>query len=278
MILPGIEINYGQMRFSNESKFLLFVIKYCQKGRIEWNEGCSPCHYLESDEIALINSKNKQIHFEKTSDFSGFDLCFYSDSIEKISQYFPFFQIDLQNIFHKFLENHDFFVLRNKNIFSTIFSKLNQDAVFSEKKDAIHLALLELLLYLKNCNLEKESPCINCNLSKFQQERIRKIGFFICDNLSEHYTVTELSNKFGIQSTNLKACFKQVFGLPIYTFTRKKRMEMAAKRLIESDDGILRIAGDVGYCNGSKFAHAFQDVMGISPKDYRRHFIKKNVA
>ena len=32
---------------------------------------------------------------------------------------------------------------------------------------------------------------------------------------------------------------------------------------------ILDIAGDVGYDNGSKFAKAFSDVMGVTPKEYR---------
>ena len=47
-------------------------------------------------------------------------------------------------------------------------------------------------------------------------------------------------------------------------------MEMAAKLLAETDESILEIAGRIGYENGSKFARAFRDVMGISPGRYRR--------
>ena len=37
---------------------------------------------------------------------------------------------------------------------------------------------------------------------------------------------------------------------------RKRRMEMAAKLLAETDESILEIAGRIGYENGSKFARA----------------------
>ena len=63
---------------------------------------------------------------------------------------------------------------------------------------------------------------------------------------------------------------RKVYGVPVFTFARKRRMEMAAKLLAETDESILEIAGRIGYENGSKFARAFRDVMGISPGRYRR--------
>ena len=39
--------------------------------------------------------------------------------------------------------------------------------------------------------------------------------------------------------------------------------------LAASDLTVLDIAGRFGYDNGSKFAVAFRDVMGLSPKEYR---------
>ena len=90
--------------------------------------------------------------------------------------------------------------------------------------------------------------------------------------------IDELSDKFDMPVTAMKLCFKNVFGLPVFTYARRERMKIAAKELRESDRGILEIAGEVGYNNGSKFAHAFQDVMGMTPKEYRKKYRLTNVA
>ena len=39
--------------------------------------------------------------------------------------------------------------------------------------------------------------------------------------------------------------------------------------LQHSDSTVLEIAGRFGYDNGSKFAAAFKDVMGMTPNEYR---------
>ena len=96
--------------------------------------------------------------------------------------------------------------------------------------------------------------------------------------MDSHFTIEELSDKFDMPPTAMKLCFKNVFGLPVFTYARHERMKLAAKELRESDHGILEIAGSVGYNNGSKFAHAFQDVMGMTPKEYRKKYRMTNVA
>lgn len=43
-------------------------------------------------------------------------------------------------------------------------------------------------------------------------------------------------------------------------------MLAAAQALKDSGDSILKIAGDYGYENASKFSCAFRDVTGVSPQ------------
>ena len=42
-----------------------------------------------------------------------------------------------------------------------------------------------------------------------------------------------------------------------------------ANRMFHPDDTVLDIAGQFGYDNASKFAKAFRDVVGVSPRQYR---------
>ena len=47
------------------------------------------------------------------------------------------------------------------------------------------------------------------------------------------------------------------------------KMHGAAVLLRTTDRTVLDIAGQFGYDNGSKFARAFRDVIGVSPAAYR---------
>ena len=71
------------------------------------------------------------------------------------------------------------------------------------------------------------------------------------------------------QADNEKTSFKGVYGSSIQAFQREQKMRAAAKLLQSTDRTVLDIAGQFGYANGSKFAAAFQNVMGVSPNEYR---------
>jgi AraC-like DNA-binding protein len=68
----------------------------------------------------------------------------------------------------------------------------------------------------------------------------------------------------------LKSCFKSVYGTSVYAFVRSYRIHAAAALLRENGESVITAAGKVGYINPSKFAHAFKEIMGISPAEYRK--------
>lgn len=66
--------------------------------------------------------------------------------------------------------------------------------------------------------------------------------------------------------------------MSLYAWFKTQRMEHAARDLRESQDSVLKIAGDYGYENASKFSTAFRDVMGMSPREYRRETMPYTTA
>lgn len=103
-----------------------------------------------------------------------------------------------------------------------------------------------------------------------QKEVAEKACQLIMGNLEKHLTILELAKTLHVSPTQVKVCFRRVYGVPVFTFARARRMEAAAKLLAETDESILEIAGKIGYENGSKFARAFRDVMGTPPGRYRK--------
>ena len=59
-----------------------------------------------------------------------------------------------------------------------------------------------------------------------------------------------------------------VYGVPIQTFIREQKMKAAAKVLETSDIQVTKVAQMFGYKNISKFAAAFEQIMGETPKKY----------
>lgn len=96
----------------------------------------------------------------------------------------------------------------------------------------------------------------------------------ICDylacNMDKKVTINELASMLHVSATQLKVTFKTVSGSSIYAYQRRQKMLAAADDLCETDDSVLKIAGKYGYENGSKFAKAFRDTLGMSPSMYRK--------
>ena len=109
--------------------------------------------------------------------------------------------------------------------------------------------------------------------SEAHREIAEKARRMIMDNLEKHLKIEELAHELHVSQTQIKVCFRNYYGMPIYSYSRRKRMEEAARLLEETDETILEIAGKAGYENGSKFAKAFRDEMGTAPGEYRRRVL-----
>lgn len=141
------------------------------------------------------------------------------------------------------------------------------------KKDYFKIKVLELLLYLDALELSghtEERPYFY----KGQIEKIKAIQALLTQDLTQNYTLEELSERFDIALTPMKNCFKSVYGSPIFTYMRNYRMNYAAS-LLRSDKTlkVADVAGLVGYDSPSKFTAAFHQTMGKTPLEYRKSII-----
>ncbi|MDD3279102.1 MAG: AraC family transcriptional regulator [Lachnospiraceae bacterium] len=97
-----------------------------------------------------------------------------------------------------------------------------------------------------------------------------KTRSFIHAHLSERITIEQISVELHVSATQLKICFKNIYGMPIYAYIRSKKMQQACQLLKTTESTVLDIGNRMGYDNGSKFARAFRSVVGVGPREYRR--------
>ena len=103
-----------------------------------------------------------------------------------------------------------------------------------------------------------------------QLETIRAVHDYLTQHLSSRVTIEELSKRFLMNPSTMKALFKSVYGSSLASHIREHRMEHAARLLIEGDESVAQVARAVGYESQSKFSSEFHKAFGVLPTEYRR--------
>ena len=89
-------------------------------------------------------------------------------------------------------------------------------------------------------------------------------------SIEEMPSMKEISGIMGLSNYQIQSSFKNIEGLSVSQYIRKKKMEYAKKLLKTTDINILDIAIEIGYENPSKFSIAFKKIFGILPNKYRK--------
>ncbi|MFE7752333.1 helix-turn-helix transcriptional regulator [Streptomyces sp. NPDC057428] len=84
------------------------------------------------------------------------------------------------------------------------------------------------------------------------------------------WTVTELARCAAVSRSTLALRFKRAVGQGPIDYLTSWRIELAAKRLLQSGDPLAVVAREVGCGSKSALSTAFKRVMGLSPQGYRR--------
>ena len=90
-------------------------------------------------------------------------------------------------------------------------------------------------------------------------------------HLDEPLTISTLSRRACLSATTFKAGFRRLYGLPVHTWLRQRRMERAAELLCTPGANLEGVAKAVGYSSVSQFAAAFRQQYGVTPGQYRKN-------
>ncbi|WP_295089350.1 AraC family transcriptional regulator [Ruminococcus sp.] len=269
-LFPDIRLIYGTIPDIADKNIL--EISYCMKGVREYKIN-SGYYYLTPKSCMILRHDTKS---ESRTSYSP-NYCGISILIDSRCKSADFADILDMSAVMKSIRCTEQCVLTSAEKIQKIFSDIYNEST-NPKASMLRIKTLELLMLLS----ERKT------VSREQQEFILRVGAFICRNVSEHYTISELSEMFRLNQTTLKEQFRQNLGCPVYSYVKNRKMFRAAELILASDMRIIDIAEEVGYCNASKFSSAFREVMGVNPKFYQmehkklyaqqRHFISENFA
>jgi AraC-like DNA-binding protein len=106
-------------------------------------------------------------------------------------------------------------------------------------------------------------------ISALEDPRFNKVIDEIFERPGDPYTLEMLANKCLMSRTTFSERFHKTFGRPAMDFVREVRLRGAAKLLKQGQDPIKTIASRMGFASRSNFSHAFKELYGVAPADYR---------
>lgn len=274
-VFDGVYLMYNDFHmahcyshFANTAR--IFCVDHCREGRIEHRTEQDKRYYIEAGDMRVDRRVHHSGHVEfPVSHYHGITIGFFLDEAEAaIREAMPAISVDISALAQKFCGKDEVYVVRQNSSIEHIFSEL-YSVPTKIRMDYFKIKVMELLVFLGALELtdyKDERPYFYSS----QVEKIKAAHRLMTENLAVNYTAEALAKEVDISVGVLKNGFKGVYGMPLYSYIRNYKMNVAASTLVTArKKRIADVAADVGYDNPSKFSAAFKEIFGMSPGEYR---------
>lgn len=272
-IYSGIHAMLGWF-YSDSLDFVLYEpedivqIVYCHRGMMRWKKAPNIEFSIGPGEMMVrtIEKKNKETVLFPLGYAEVFSL---SMSPKIIRHSMPDFLrkigFSADDFFQKVASRNEI-ILAASNSKTSFFSTL-----FSTPADVLKIYLewkAQEILWQTD-RFVAEQPVLSEHYLQYVHI-VREIHSRIVSDLSQRLTIYQLIESYPIDSTTFQDIFKNLYGAPIGSYVRRRRMEEACQILQFTDKTIEEIAEMVGYQSRTKFSQTFKDIIGESPGEYRK--------
>lgn len=153
---------------------------------------------------------------------------------------------------------------------------INPPAVVGEQLQTIYLQAQGLDIMWQSClNMMAKHEQNPQHLSAAGLRNCERIRNFIMTNLEQDLSIDLIAYHVGSSASTIQRHFKDHYGITIYDFIKRQRLELARCALVENGIPISQAAHLAGYNNTSSFTTAFRKIYGYSPKKVQ-YIIKTN--
>lgn len=127
--------------------------------------------------------------------------------------------------------------------------------------------LLSLYFNVSEDNNEEQCPFM---ANEDTVSKIKQVKDIVIDQMASPPSLEELSKMVGLNIKKIKMGFKELYGMPVFTFLSHYKMEHAKKLLLEEGNNVNEVALQIGYSTSSHFIVAFKKKFGITPKQFTK--------
>lgn len=277
-VFPGVQLIYNAVHMDRfdigfAAQGNLIEIIHCREGRIEQEFEDEFFYLMPGDlSIAIRSEEVKEFSFPLRH-YHGITIIIDTDLAPRcFSEFLDDVRVQPMEVARRLCGSRYSRILRSQQYIEHIFSEL-YSVPENIRAGYLKVKILELLLVLSGIAPQESRPT-GCTLSRYQVQLAKQAAAYLSEHLDRHITILELARQFNVSDTYLKTAFKGVYGVPVFSYMRFQKMQMAAQLLLHTDRAVADIAAEVGYCTPGKFTAAFREVMGETPSEYRRDHTK----
>ncbi len=201
MVFPGVYLMFNDFHMEQcESQFQaevdMLCIDHCREGRIEQEIKNGAYIYLGTGDLCVDRRMNSGRHVEfPLGHYHGVSISFVlKEANEGISSYIKEFPVDISRLKKKYCDGRINLVLQNEPGLERILADLY--AVPAQiRLPYFRVKIQELLLYLDALEIpttQMERPYF----FKTQVEKTKAIHTLMTNNMEQHFTLQELSDRF----------------------------------------------------------------------------------
>lgn len=241
------------------------------KGAIKIKANAGKDVNLKQGEFALFRSSDnsRTILFEKGKEYRIFDTTYFAELLNELIESFP----SLKDFINNTLLNNTKTAVRQLSFSSAKMIDLAYDILKCPHDESLRRLYFENKvndqLFELIAQAYKKEPAEN-GLTQMETSAVVKARGIILKDITQHYTIPDISKQVQLNELKLKAGFKKIYGTGIFECLLEARMEGAKKLLIETDKPLKEIASLTGYEYLTNFAIAFRKYFGYTPGSVRK--------
>ena len=152
------------------------------------------------------------------------------------------------------------------------YRRLMQEVADVDDDNPMRLAVIQnrIMLLVERFFLRvyerKRNALFNIPLSKTDIDRVMQVEAVLTKDIFEPApTINQLARMVSISESKLKKDFKLIYGIPVYEYFQKVRMQAAKDKLLTGGHSVKEVAMELGYSNLSNFTIAFKKEFGLLP-------------
>ncbi len=191
---------------------------------------------------------------------------YLNTEIRKIIKY----SVKFQN-----LEGDPVRIIRSAELFATIDNILNEcENKQSAYEILVRSDVLKIIGTLYRMGILSDGEQVYASAAV---QKILPVMTYINQHYSENLSLLEMSAMLGFDKSYFCRIFRAATGATFTEYLNFVRICKAEKRLATTNDSILNISSDVGFCSVSYFNKIFKKYRNCSPSFYRTAKYCKNI-
>jgi AraC family transcriptional regulator len=124
------------------------------------------------------------------------------------------------------------------------------------------------VVHLTTSETASEAP-FRGGLSTWQKRRVQEI---LSDPSGDNIRLHDIAQQCSLSVSHFARSFKTSFGIPLHRWVINQRVERSKRLLLDSNEALLEIAFQAGFCDQASFNRTFAKFTGMSPGRWRKQF------